>query len=115
MTEKKITKREMFNRIIATVTDEEIKAFCQREIELLDNKKARSGQSKTQKENENIKAKIVEILTNAENPMTVGQIMVALGNEFSNQKVTSLLTQLKAETKVERIVEKRVAYFTLVD
>lgn len=113
-TEKKVTKKEMFNRImVAMAENEEIVAFCQREIELLDKKSSKSGDSKKKAENEKVKAQIVEILTNSETPMTVGQLMVALNNGFSNQRVSALLTQLKGENTVERTVEKRVAYFSI--
>ena len=44
--------------------------------------------------------------------MTVNALMKELGIE-SNQKVTSMLTQLRKGNKVERIEEKGVAYYAL--
>ena len=114
--EKKVTKKEMFNRImVAMAENEEIVAFCQHEIELLEKKANKSGNSKQKQENEGIKAEIVAILEGAEKAMTVGQLMVALGNRFSNQKVTALVSALVKEETVVRIVEKRVAYFALAE
>lgn len=113
---RKITKKEMFNRImVAMAENEEIVAFCQHEIELLEKKANKSRNSKGKQENEVIKNEILEILASAENPMTVGNLMVALGNRFSNQKITALVSALVKEEKVERIVEKRVAYFALAE
>lgn len=113
---KKVTKKEMFNRImVAMAENEEIVAFCQHEIELLEKKANKSSNSKGKQENEVIKNEILEILATAENAMTVGNLMVALGNRFSNQKITALVSALVKEEKVERIVEKRVAYFALAE
>ena len=76
--------------------------------------------TKTQLENEGIKAQIVDVLTNADKPMTIGEIGKALGIE-SNQKVSALVTQMLTVRKgaaveggvIDRTEVKGKAYFAL--
>ena len=110
----KVTKRERFEQIKALVKDnEELVAFIDHEIELLNKKNSRSGKpTKTQLENEKIKKTILDILQATGKPMTVTQLLT--NDELdglSNQRVSALLTQLRKADKVERIVEKKVAFY----
>jgi hypothetical protein len=76
--------------------------------------------TKTQLENEGIKAQIVDVLTNATEPMTIGEIGKAIGIE-SNQKVSALVTQMLTIRKgvavegglIDRTEVKGKAYFAL--
>lgn len=119
---KKMTKKEMFAQIMANyaLTDEE-KAFIQHEIELLEKKNTRKDGSKamtaTQKANEVLKARIVEILSKAEKPMSVSEIAKSDSElaELSGQKVSAIITLLKNDGIVKRVEIKRKAYFKLTD
>ena len=119
---KKMTKKEMFAQIMASypLTDEE-KAFIQHEIELLEKKNTRKDGSKTmtatQKANEVLKARIVEILSNTEKPMSVSEIAKSDSElaELSGQKVSAIITLLKNDGIVKRVEIKRKAYFKLTD
>lgn len=119
---KKMTKKEMFAQIMANyaLTDEE-KAFIQHEIELLEKKNTRRDGSKamtaTQKANEVLKARIVEILSKAEKPMSVSEIAKSDSElaELSGQKVSAIITLLKNDGIVKRVEIKRKAYFKLID
>ena len=119
---KKMTKKEMFAQIMAyyALTDEE-KAFIQHEIELLEKKNTRRDGSKamtaTQKANEILKARIVEILSKAEKPMSVSEIAKSDSElaELSGQKVSAIITLLKNDGIVKRVEIKRKAYFKLID
>ena len=119
---KKMTKKEMFAQIMANyaLTDEE-KAFIQHEIELLEKKNTRKDGSKamtaTQKANEVLKARIVEILSKAEKPMSVSEIAKSDSElaELSGQKVSAIITLLKNDGIVKRVEIKRKAYFKLID
>ncbi len=111
-----MTKREMYTVIADAMADNtEVVEFCKHEIELL-NKKASYKSSKPSKksvENEGIKGRIVEILGSADSPLTISEIRDSLGEDFTSQKISALLTQLiKAETVV-KTYEKKVAYFGL--
>ena len=119
----KVTKRERFSRLMEIVkaskveNSAELVAFIEHEVELLNKKNSRSGKpTKTQVENETIKAQIVSVLERVGKPMTVTQLLAE--NEFtglSNQKVTALLTQLRKSGEVVRTIEKKVAFYSLPD
>lgn len=115
---KKITKREMFAMMMEKYNfTEEERAFIEHEIELLDKKK--SGERKptaTQIANEGLKEIIMEVLNSTEEMLTVTDIIKSHADlaELSNQKVSSLMTQLKDAGKVEKVVEKRKSYFKAI-
>ena len=114
----KVNKRERFEQIKALVSDNaELVAFIDHEIELLNKKNSRSGKpTKTQVENETIKAQIISVLERVGKPMTVTQLLAE--SEFtglSNQKVSALLTQLRKSGEVVRTIEKKVAFYSLPD
>ena len=119
MTEKKITKREKFEmlaKIDAVAKNPMLVEFIEHELELLA-KKSASGSGKltaTQKENENVKSAILEEMSNEPNRLFSVSEMIKLFpacNELSLPKVTALVTQLAKADLVERIEEKRKAYF----
>lgn len=113
----KITKREMFTRMLAIAdvqANTEMVAFINHEIELLDRKNSAKKATPQQAENEKIKEKILEILTE---PMTATQVMNAIQpffeTAFTNQRISALLRQLgdKGTKQVKKYREKRVTYF----
>lgn len=115
---KKMTKREMYVAMMNkyAFTAEEV-AFIQHEIDLLDKKK--SGERKptaTQVANVGIKETILEVLTEADRALTITEIGKAHEelSSLTGQKISSLVSQLMKENKVERFEEKRKAYFTAV-
>ena len=119
----KVTKRERFAQLMEIVKTSEVEnsaelvAFIEHEVELLAKKNSRSGKpTKTQVENETIKAQIVSVLERVNKPMTVTQLLAE--SEFaglSNQRVSALLTQLRKNGKVMRTVEKKVAFYSIAD
>ena len=119
----KITKRERFEQLMEIVKASEVEnsaelvAFIEHEVELLTKKNSRSGKpTKTQVENESIKAQIVSVLESAGKPMTVTQLLAKSElADLSNQKVSALLTQLRKTGRVVRTVEKKVAFYSLAD
>ena len=117
----KVTKRERFAQLMAIVETSnvanatELKEFIEHEVELLNKKNSRSGKpTKTQVENEAVKAQIVSILKRVGKPMTVTQLLSESELAgLSNQKISALLTQLRESGKVMRTVEKKVAYYSM--
>lgn len=117
---KKITKREMFAMISAVVEkaevenkDEMLKALAH-EIELLDNKKSKSGQSAREKENEALKEEIFVELSKLDEKVTVSEFQAVTRfapPEFSNQRISALLNQLVKADRVGKVVEKKKSYF----
>ena len=112
----KITKKEMFTMIKAQVKDNaEMVAFIDHEIELLDKKAGSKKPTKSQAENENIKDTILEVLARVER-VTVSELIktdVRL-KDFSNQKMSALLKQLVEAGKVNKVIDKKSSYFSLV-
>ena len=117
--EKKITKREVINAMLA---DERIKenevyvGYLTHELELLDKKTTNRKPTKTQAENEDIKVVAVDVLTENGGQMTVTEMLAtgAFSAEITNQKLSALLRQLKDEGKVEKIVDKKKSFFKAV-
>lgn len=115
---EKMTKVQMFEVIKAESTNEEVIAFCDREIALLKNKaeKAKGRTTKRQTENEGLKAIILDTLKATARPVTVTELLQTEGlNGLTNQKVTSLLTLLKADGLVDKTIEKRVSFYFAVE
>ena len=117
MAEIKVTKKERFMELKEIVSDRtDLVEFLNHEIELLNKKASVKTPSKTQIENEGLKNVIVNVLTNAEKPLTISEITNA-DNELvglSNQKISALLIQLIGSNQVIRTSDKKKAYFSLV-
>ena len=118
MAEKKITKREVINTMLA---DENVKgnemyvAYLKHELELLDKKAQKKGKSDEElAEIERLKSLVVGALQKV-GKGTVSEIQKADEElaELSNQKVTSLLGALKKEEVVIRAIEGRKTVFYL--
>ena len=118
---KKVTKKENFGAIIEVLKSagrEDLVPVMEHEIALID-KKANSGKlTKTQTENESIKALIVKELERVGKPVSITGLLnespdlaVAVGN--SNQKLSALMTQLKNANVVVRTTDKKTALFSL--
>lgn len=112
-----MTKKEMFNLIATECSaNEEIVAFCERQIELLD-KKANSVNSKKVAEQKAIMEQIKTDLSYMNKPVSVTELMkfdLTLG-ELSNQKISAMLKKLVDNGEVVKTVEKRVSLFSLAD
>jgi peroxiredoxin len=114
MENKKMTKKEKFAMIKEYIQDNEmLMEFIDNEIYLLTKKASSSAKSKTQVENESIKEKIVNILKEIDAPVTITDMQKTNDYmaQYSNQKLSALLTQLIDEKKVQRVVDKKKAYF----
>ena len=128
-TEKKVTKKEMFNTIIALAQEvedldldfntEEIVAFAQHEIEMLEKK----ASSKSKKDKEKDKADevlmtiILETLVGSTG-MTASEILKANSTrkefeDISNQKVSALLKKMVDREEVKKFTDKRKSFFCL--
>ena len=117
---KKMTKKEMFAMVMEVVANStaenkaEMKDFIAHEIELLEKKSSKSGQSKTQKENEILKAEILKELGKLNMKVTVSEFQSFTRftpPEFSNQKISALLNQLEKAGQCNKVVEKKKSYF----
>lgn len=123
MAEKRITKKEYFAMVAGVVEQanptnkEELLAFINHEVELLEKKSSKSGQTKTQKENEGILKTIVECLATDRTPMTITELQGAYTElaDFSNQKLSALMKKLVDNGTVTKTIDKKKSYFVLAD
>ena len=110
-----MTKREMFVAIASKVADnQEMVDFINHEIELLDARKSGKGLTKTQKANEEVKAVIAEVLAEVEKATVTDLIKDERLGGFTNQKISALLRQMKDKGLVDKTMEGKKAYFSLV-
>lgn len=120
MTNKKMTNAQALEIALEVLKETDTEKYAE-VIEKLDkmlvqvNKKSSANRkpTATQLENEGLRAKIAEYLTNTGKRLTVSEMMKEIEGleELSNQRVTSLATSLYKEGKIDREVEKRKAYF----
>ena len=111
---KKLTKKDYFNVIKELVSDrQDLVDFIDHEIELLSKKSSKTAPTKTQVENEAIKEKIVATLVELGRYATITEIQNANTElaDLSNQKVSALLKQLYDNKIIEKMIDKKKAYF----
>lgn len=122
--EKKITLKENFERLAGVVKganiDEteknELLLFINNRIEQI-NKKA-SGTSAKEKENkalqDQIKVVLLNLLAQQSEPINIATMLkVEPLSQYTNQRISAILTKLIAEGKVERTVIKKVPFFAI--
>lgn len=120
----KMTKKDWFAMVIAVVENSEVEKkaemleFLNHEVELLSKKNSKSGQTKTQKENEVLMNQLEEALGEFLEPITISDFMKKSSHEvatLSNQKLSALMKKLVEDRKtVVKTVEKKKSYFSLV-
>lgn len=119
MSTTKITKRDMFNKILAVeaiAKDPELSTFLQKEIELLERRKTSKKPTKKQTENEVYKDVIYNYLVNSE----TGKCIKELQTEnvelftFSTQRLSALLKLLLIENRVTKEYINKTPYYTAV-
>ena len=111
MTTEKITKREMYEAIIGAMETGEIKyapneviAFCQNEIELLDKKAAKAKERAAAKsaENDEIMIKVRDVLSPNEF-MPIADVVKAIGDpDLTAAKVQYRLRKLAEANEAEK-------------
>ena len=125
MMNKKMTKKEMFAMVIGVVetteveSKEEMVAFLNHEIELLEKKSSKTGTTKTQKENLVLMEQLKEAFREMEKPVTISEFQALSTHEvatLSNQKLSALLKKLTEgeNAPMVKTVEKKKSYFSLV-
>ena len=120
MENKKMTKKETINLLIDVLMGnkevEDVQMFIDflgNERKLLERKSKNSGKTQTQKENEKLKEKIVETLKELNKFSTITEIQESNTElaDLSNQKMSALLKQLVDTNVIEKVIEKKKAYF----
>ena len=112
--EKKITKRERFTEMrgmFAEMGREDLVAFIDHEIELLNKKAEKSGTSKKQVENKGIKETLLAELVAIGKPVTITDFLKQSGVDYSNQKVSAMFRQMIEEGTVAKTSDKGKSLF----
>jgi len=118
-TNKKPTKRDHFTTLLTYAevkANPDMVAFIEHEIELLNKKNsAEKKPTAQQTANESIKEVILDVLGKDGGLMTVTDVQKSTEElaDLSNQRISALLRQLIADGYVERVKDKRKAYFKL--
>ena len=117
MANTKLTKKEKFNMVLEVVEGNEmLEEFIKHEIELLEKKSGSGKQTKTQKENEELKNQLVIALKELGKPVTVSELMAQSTHAvatLSNQKISALFRQLVEEKRVVKTIEKKKSFFSV--
>lgn len=113
----KLTKKDYFEilrGLAVEAGDEGAVAFCAKEIERLANKKV--AQTKTQKENEELVEVVYAALAAVGVPTTITDLQKANEDmaQYSNQKISALMKKLVDAKRVEKIVDKKKSYFSVI-
>lgn len=122
---RRTTKREYYTILLgieAVASNPELVAFIENERNLLDKKSNSSGDKKPtarQTENAGLKEAILNYLSQND-PATITELMknvpeLAAIENLTNQRVSAIVRQMvEIDKTVERLVEKRVAYFKAI-
>lgn len=123
MAEKRTTKKENFKAIVEILqanNREDLVKVMEHEIALIEKKASSAKLTKTQQANQDIKTLIIQELTRLAEPLTITDLLknsVELyeATAGSNQKVSALMTQLKADGQVVRTTNGKKAMFSVPD
>lgn len=98
---------------IASVADETAVEKLKALKAQVEKKRTSSTPTKTQIANEGVKAEILEVLAQVDEPITVTEIIGLMKETYNNQKISALLRQLKEAGKVVKTIDKKVSRFAL--
>ena len=124
--EKKITLKENFERLAKVVaeanieeaTKKELLVFIDGRIEQINKKATAPRKADTEKtqENEKLAQAMIDVLASNDIAMTITEIMQSntIFEGVTNQKLTAIMTKLKNDGIVERVVDKKNAKYIIV-
>ena len=122
MAEKKITKREVVEMMLADsniASNEVYVAYLKNELELLKKKSANRKVTKNQTENAEIKEVIIDVLDRM-GKGRAGEIQLAIQATdkekyatLTNQRTSAILKQMIDEGTVVKTIDKKVSTFSL--
>jgi HSP90 family molecular chaperone len=120
---RKVTKKERFEMIKEIVlnagleNEAEMVEFLDNEINLLNKKRASGAKTATQKENEVLVEKLYAVLAEIGRPVTVSELQKESEDfgAMSNQKVSALMKKLKDAGRVNKVDDKKKAYFSIAE
>ena len=128
MENKKRTRKVILGEILNLAevqANEEYVTELNKIITQLEKKNAKSGATKTQKENEIVANMLIEELEKVGKPITITDLMNASevikeyrlenGNALSNQKISAIFKQLVENKTLVKVIDKKKSYFSIAD
>jgi len=118
MANSKMTQKDYFNQIIALATENDrpdLVEFCNSRIALLDKKGGKVSAKRVAEVEANENA-VFEALVKANKAITVTELVKTAENavkDMAPQKVSAYLTKLVKAEKVARVMDKKVALFSV--
>ena len=113
----KKTKKDLFLEVREVVAgNEELVAFVDHELELLD-KKTSTKSTKVNEEQVALMEKIVNALNEIGRSVTISELQKENAEmaEYSNQKLSAMLKKLVDNKQVTKIVDKKKSYFMIAE
>ena len=113
----KKTKKDLFLEVREVVAgNEELVAFVDHELELLD-KKTSTKSTKVNEEQVALMEKIVNALNEIGRSVTISELQKENAEmaEYSNQKLSAMLKKLVDNKQVTKIVDKKKSYFMVAE
>lgn len=113
----KLTQKELFTEILDKVADDELLTeFVNYQLDMLARKSANRTTKKESAEDVELMKDIIDIIgDNSVSTQDIIKDFSERGRYISSQKVTAIMKKLVDNGKVEKTVEKRVSYYTLVN
>lgn len=119
-----MTKKEKF-AVLAKVVESakvenkaELLEFIGKEIAMLEKRSSKSGETKKDKEREELKAELLKALKTLKEPVTISDFQSKFPQfmppKYSNQKISAMFRQMKEAGLVDKKVEKKKSYFFAV-
>lgn len=120
MTNKKMTKKDYFNMLKAidgVSKNAELVKFIDHELELLNRKNSSDRKlSGNALVNVGLKEEIIKIFSNEPKRLfTATEIQKAMKDDYTIQRVSALLKQLRESGQIEKVEEKRRSFFKLAE
>ena len=115
-TSQRIGTSEDFETVYVDVSPAEMAEFAKHELELLDRKNTVDKKpTKTQQENEVIKTSVLSAME-VNRLYSISEMLkeFPVCKDMSNQKLSSLVRQMVLDKQVERVEDKRKAFFRKV-
>ncbi|MCD8201880.1 MAG: hypothetical protein LUD47_07440 [Clostridia bacterium] len=117
-----MTRKDYYTRIMEVVSEtqyedtQELMDFLAHQLEIISRPSSKSTKmTEAQLENEGIKDRMVAVIRNAAEPISIPQIQTADPDlaSYSNQKMSTLLSQLVKAGVLERGKDGRTTVFSL--
>ena len=118
MAEVKVTKKDMFNEVIAlaqAADRQDVVEFAEHELELLAKRSGADSKAKQKKAAETaaLAEKVVEVVSGADAPMAALEIATAVG--ISTQKAAPILKGLVTDGRLVKTEEKRKGFYSIAE